>query len=778
MMLRYGLSNVKSLKLYITSPEKCICYSMAQSHSSREIDTHYVITVLFNPTFNKFISKYASVKAVEIVRTGGLMEIKNRDVSPLCSLAVLLENWRTNLVKRTIISLMEFEEEIRKLAAAYEYAKKLKRQGRLSAQEAADLDELFLQKFPSFLHTLDEQFNINLSKIILPYSRKSIRQGKAAGEMGKTRRKRTKKTPRKKQKKIQQTVEAQVKREPVKCSHCGKPIEGVPFTCRHCGKVFCVHHHLPENHNCPALPLIRQPRVESMFTLPYPTRRLWITPPEEETKIENLKSRLTSSKEKPGTETFKPKPAPVKKEESRVRITLRAEPKFLKRALIAAVGIAVFFTLTLLMLEGGDGGVNPTSSAPSLPIRATVRDIVRNPLAFADKIVIVEGELGFLQPPCVKADDKMLVQYAVTDDLGYTIPVIPTRVISLDTYIGRRVEVEGVVQSVTCGGRASVVIAAYRFTQLTLPARSGAIAETERKTSGAVKDSVAIGLDSPAVAAAFSELNRIRRAFNLPEVSFVNLKVTEYRVRYMRDNDLFSHYDAQGIQPAYYFTYLDGGQMAFEENLFMVECGGSGKCNINVVERAAEGVSMMVYNDASSLWGHRDSLLDPCNNKVSIAAAWSDSKFYMAVHMVADWVNWVSLPSYRNGVFSMKGYVSLPPPKSYGFYPIIVYKDKPDPAKKYKSSYDYGAVYAIVVPPDKIGYYYPGALTVYAERYVLRNTGSSWYIEAEFSLPVSESGIYTIEMYSENVGIEWQPKSPAGYARNEMCTILTYSFKK
>ncbi|MEM0226099.1 MAG: AN1-type zinc finger domain-containing protein [Thermofilaceae archaeon] len=38
-----------------------------------------------------------------------------------------------------------------------------------------------------------------------------------------------------------------------KCDYCGAEIEGLPFKCKYCGGVFCVHHHLPEEHDCPGL---------------------------------------------------------------------------------------------------------------------------------------------------------------------------------------------------------------------------------------------------------------------------------------------------------------------------------------------------------------------------------------------------------------------------------------------------------------------------------------------------------------------------------------------
>jgi len=38
------------------------------------------------------------------------------------------------------------------------------------------------------------------------------------------------------------------------CAMCGKELV-LPFTCKYCGESFCAKHRLPENHNCPGLPM-------------------------------------------------------------------------------------------------------------------------------------------------------------------------------------------------------------------------------------------------------------------------------------------------------------------------------------------------------------------------------------------------------------------------------------------------------------------------------------------------------------------------------------------
>ncbi|RLE84614.1 MAG: hypothetical protein DRJ67_10270 [Thermoprotei archaeon] len=47
----------------------------------------------------------------------------------------------------------------------------------------------------------------------------------------------------------------------VKCDYCGEEIEGLPYKCKYCGGIFCVKHHLPENHNCPGLHEAKSPYV-------------------------------------------------------------------------------------------------------------------------------------------------------------------------------------------------------------------------------------------------------------------------------------------------------------------------------------------------------------------------------------------------------------------------------------------------------------------------------------------------------------------------------------
>jgi len=279
-------------------------------------------------------------------------------------------------------------------------------------------------------------------------------------------------------------------------------------------------------------------------------------------------------------------------------------------------------------------------------------------------------------------------------------------------------------------------------------------------------------LDDPAVRAAFEALNRYRVENGVPPVEFIQLKTPLFRVKYLYNHSRLSHYDVEGRHPNYYYTLLDGGAYAAEENLGKTWCIGGGICIRNATSEAAKHIYRMVYDDAESDWGHRDSLLDPCNNKVSIAVAWDSYNFYIAVYMVGVWTEWIEPPRYYNGVFSFKGYVYLPPRGV--LYDIFIYRDVPTPDNYYRHSASIGELYAGVLPPDYPGKY-RDIITIWADRYVLRREGDRWYVDVVFRFEPPDNALYTVVMFANSTGIKWSPMAPGGEARLRRCKIFTYT---
>lgn len=277
------------------------------------------------------------------------------------------------------------------------------------------------------------------------------------------------------------------------------------------------------------------------------------------------------------------------------------------------------------------------------------------------------------------------------------------------------------------------------------------------------------------IRSALSELNKIRQSYGIPPVSIINLSVAEWRAEYMATRNYLSHYDVEGRHPNYYYTLLDGGLFAVEEN-------GYACLNCNSIS-ASDGERMtnaLTYRDAESAWGHRDSLLDPCNNYVAIGVARNSSNIYATAYMVSRWVEWAVPPTYRDGVFYAKGLVKLPPSHTLvderPFYYVMIYRDVPDSSNYYKRNYSYGGPYAGILPADYPGYY-QGITTLKADIYRVEKAQNGWLLEIRFKFTPPDKALYTIVITSKSTGITWEPMSPGGEYRLKYCEILAHTIQ-
>lgn len=50
----------------------------------------------------------------------------------------------------------------------------------------------------------------------------------------------------------------------MKCEECNKEIENLSYKCKFCNKIFCVEHHLPENHNCIRLSKLKERNIRRL----------------------------------------------------------------------------------------------------------------------------------------------------------------------------------------------------------------------------------------------------------------------------------------------------------------------------------------------------------------------------------------------------------------------------------------------------------------------------------------------------------------------------------
>jgi|ECHhosMinimDraft_1075155.scaffolds.fasta_scaffold10928_1 hypothetical protein len=256
-------------------------------------------------------------------------------------------------------------------------------------------------------------------------------------------------------------------------------------------------------------------------------------------------------------------------------------------------------------------------------------------------------------------------------------------------------------------------------------------------------------------------INKLRRDNGVPPVMYANSGAANYRVNYMFRENLFSHYDREGIHPIYYFT-LTGNFYGAEESIGYAQSEGLYfKDGVSALNGAKRMIYDMVYNDQESNWGHRDSLLDPCFNYADVSVAWDSRRLFLDVMMMAVWTRWEMKPSWHNGRFRMKGTVKEMMPEG-----ILIYWDEPNPSYISRPYYDFGRPLAGVLPD---GYEYHGIKTITSSKWIMGEK-----VEVEFPLNLGV-GVYTVlQLAKDRRGINWRPMTSK---RVGECLILTYAFR-
>ena len=273
-------------------------------------------------------------------------------------------------------------------------------------------------------------------------------------------------------------------------------------------------------------------------------------------------------------------------------------------------------------------------------------------------------------------------------------------------------------------------------------------------------------------------LNRIRGEEGIPPVQLINLSVVKFRAEYLAHTNLYSHYDAEGRHPGYWYTRLDGGLYGVEENLMMIHMIVGRRPTMHIAKvNYTYAIRNLVFNDVLSMWGHRDSLLDPCHNYVAMATSYFWNTTYVAryyvVYMVAKWVEWISPPRYEGGRFTAEGYAA--PEMKPKFFAVYYAAYEANPASRH--SYNVGDLYLCkyLDPPLTCkGVQAPAGVFT-----VERTQDGRWRIKIDTSVALDRPGLYTFMIIAEDLrGIKWKPMSPWGDARAGKCRIMEYTVAK
>lgn len=224
-----------------------------------------------------------------------------------------------------------------------------------------------------------------------------------------------------------------------RCEYCGKEVY-LPYKCKYCGGLFCEEHHLPENHDCLGLQILKQRRAAAgkMFTLPSATR---FAP-------EYVASKRPVVREERRREEWE-----EELRKARIRSARSYQPSYSassssgSRAGYVLLGLVIAFVLVfafrgqILGLLSGSGGTVIAIYTPVSP-----QQLTKSPELYVDKRVEVTGGLGISLITAMwrPVDVKIDTLYILQDNQGYYVYVVPPSESQRTLYLGHVYTARGV----------------------------------------------------------------------------------------------------------------------------------------------------------------------------------------------------------------------------------------------------------------------------------------------------------------------------------------------
>ncbi len=253
-------------------------------------------------------------------------------------------------------------------------------------------------------------------------------------------------------------------------------------------------------------------------------------------------------------------------------------------------------------------------------------------------------------------------------------------------------------------------------------------------------------------------INKDRAANGLPNVTLSCTPSAQQHADSMLEYNYFSHWDIYGMKPYMRYTLL-GGTGAVQENV-AYKLSGVHAClgsicesygNVNVTSAIESLEYNMMYNDSTCCHdGHRDNILSPDHNEVSIGVAYNSTSVYLVEDFVDDYVTWLNnTPSFSSDTVYLKGVTSQNTKLStieVVYDPSV--SDMNGQQLDNTSDYSYGNSAAGVVGSSLD--YYPNITTILANNYY--NNGNDFDINFNMQKLIGTygAGEYTVILWMNN----------------------------
>jgi uncharacterized protein YkwD len=248
---------------------------------------------------------------------------------------------------------------------------------------------------------------------------------------------------------------------------------------------------------------------------------------------------------------------------------------------------------------------------------------------------------------------------------------------------------------------------------------------------------------------ALSLINSDRQSNGLQNVTLSSIDSGQLHADDMLANQFFSHWDTNGYKPYMRYT-LAGGKGSVAEN-----CAAQ-LCFYSDLKEALKGMEWsMMYDDADSTWGHRDNILDPLHNKVSIGIAFDNTDVYLVQDFEDDYVSWSTLSLSSQVV--MQGTILK---SGESISQVAIYFDNPTPLTTqqldntpYDGSYDAGTYVGMVVsPPPSGSQYLPPEEGILIVANTWSEAGQNFNIRFDMSPAFTQygKGVYTLYLWTDS----------------------------
>jgi uncharacterized protein YkwD len=255
---------------------------------------------------------------------------------------------------------------------------------------------------------------------------------------------------------------------------------------------------------------------------------------------------------------------------------------------------------------------------------------------------------------------------------------------------------------------------------------------------------------------ALSLINNDRQTAGLPPVTLSYNAAAEKHAQDMFNNFYGGHWGTDGLKP--YMRYTDAGGLN-EEAENSAYSGWTNPADnpanyqsINVRDELAVLEHIMVYDDAQSNWGHRDTILNKAYTTVILGIVYDGKRLALAQQFEVKYVDYYSAPAINNGNLVLLGKLTA---TNIDMNNISISYDPPPPAltnaqlttdPKYTDGYGLGEQHYFVIPPPPDGQQYVNlpAGAIIADKWEVNSTGQ-FSIQANISAAMGNGkGVYTI----------------------------------